>query len=190
MKIKYFCKNLFISLFILILITGDTENLFKDSKKISIDDAYSILCKAEVFSNGPTGYAGIMSNEIKAYAKLFSNKNAKDLFMKLENEGTLEGKLYALCALYYLDNDYYNKVIINYSLCDKMVKEEVGCELLEIRLNELIKSNDKNVVKLSGNKDSIKEWQKRNNIETFVKDFYGGGIPCSLKDYIDRKNEQ
>lgn len=120
-------------------------------------EAYDCLSKAEYFSYGPSGVAGSMSSEIKAFTKLYKSNYAKDLFVKLEVESTPDGKLYALCGLYLLDRDYYNKVIVKYKNSNEMVTVLSGCIGRSMKLSEVI------------------------------KDFDQGAIPQSLKEYIDAK---
>lgn len=181
---KYIYRMIYVKMVIsFLMIIMLVTSMFKQEK--SIQDAYNFLAKAEVFSCDPISDGGFMSEEIKAYIKLFNSQNAKDLFKQLEGEGTIEGKLFALCALYYLDNTYYNKVIEKYILSDKMATEQYGCFRSELKVNEIIKKNEENVVRLSNEKDTISKWLERNNLSEFGVDFYGGGIPYELKDYIE-----
>ncbi len=90
-------------------------------------EAYDTLMKANTFSNGGTGVAGSMSPETKAYAVLMKNKNAFDLFYHLEQEANNQGRLYALCAMYQLDNQYFNTIQVRYLNSIAEIKGLFGC---------------------------------------------------------------
>ena len=128
--------------------------------------AYKTLCKADTFSYGGVGYAGSMSEETEAYAKLYKSKDAKKVFLCLEKDANIQGKLYALCAFYYLDNAYYHKQVQNYMKSDENVKLMAGC---------------------IGYGDSVSKVMKSSNAAN-SDDFYSGAIPEWLNSYITRES--
>lgn len=182
-KLKTFC----ISLLILILIVFIGINVWAIATiydESLIQEAYTTLYKATKFSYEPVGYAGSMTKEIEAFSKIRNSRYAKKVFEELEREATAAGKLYALCGLYYLDYDYYYMVIDEYSKSDIQVETFSGCTKGNESIKDLIKSDYDPTVQLSSNRDTIFKWCKRNKIDCFGLDFYGGGIPCTLNDYI------
>ena len=97
------------------------------------DQDYLTLKNARVFAvSGVSDGGKIIPEEIHAFARLFENENAVDYFYKLELEANNQGKLYALCGLFYLDYDYYMYLLYTqYCLTDEMITYAGGCILLE-----------------------------------------------------------
>jgi hypothetical protein len=127
-------------------------------------NAYKILCKADSFSTSGTGYGGDMSQETEAYAKLYKSKDAKEVFVQLEKNSNMQGKLYALSALYFFDKERYDLLVQEYMDSDKTVRIMAGCILGSYPLSEIIKAEN-------GNND-------------FGADFYSGKFPEQLNSYI------
>ena len=164
-------KKILGTLIIIILLYGFSsytpqyKNIVSPLFQLQYDkEAYDVLCKAWAFSDSATGYGGEMSEAIKAYSKLYKSHNAKDVFKHLEKDANMQGKLYALCAYYYLDNIYYHERIKYYIKSDEEVKLQYGCIGFSDKVSSVIKNEDGN------------------------DDFIGGGIPATLKDYIAHVN--
>ena len=145
--------------------------------------AYEAVLYAEFFAYGPIGYAGIVPDLIHAFGVLLICENAIDHFVKLEHEATLEGKLYALCGLYYLDYDNYYEHISKYLNDSRNVMEMSGCVMMEIPISWLIKLDG--AIRLRSIDDTTGQWVNRNfgARNGWMVDFYGGGIPDSVLYY-------
>ncbi len=163
-------KGVKVFLLVSIIIMGITSLILADDMlqiihvktgSLKTDEvvAYNCLRTAEVFTDGSSGVGGSMSEEIKAFKKLFESSIARDSFIKLEQEANIEGKLYALCALYFLDRSYYGKAIEKYKSSNETVKVQGGCMQWSTKLS-----------------DQIKEFDESD-------------IPQALKEYIDRDSE-
>lgn len=142
--------------------------------------AYDLLLNADTFSHGSVGYGGQTPDEIYAWGKLLICKNAKDIFIQLEREATIEGKMYALCGLYYLDYENYNTYISKYINSSANIYTLDGCIGIEKSVNELIKIDG--AIYLKGINDTLIKWMNRNHINEGFIDFYGGAIPHSVLD--------
>lgn len=165
-------------------LTGCASLRRKD--QISMD--YDVLKKAQGFSFGGVGSSGGPSDTTIAFKRIFNGVKAKEVFQELLIEATYEGKLYALCALFYLDYDKYVECIRLYEDSTKDVVVWDGCIKTQVPLCSIIKKKDGTVVRLKDNKQSIDEWMKDHGIspgEPFDIDFYGGGIPSVLSEYIN-----
>lgn len=152
---------------------------------------YETLLHARDFSYGATGAGGEMSKTTKAYQRLFSSKNAKAYFTMLEAEGNSQSKLYALCALYYLDYGYYKMLMERYKNATEEVSLLSGCLGNQDKMCRIIKREEDSqgfqLVRLSGPDDTIDAWRARNGgASTISVDFYGGGIPALMREYIGR----
>ena len=122
-------------------------------------------------------------DEINTFGRLYQDSNALNYFYILEVEASIEGKLFALCALYFLDYDYFRYRIEYYALSEDYVNIYYRNNPL-FRLKDVIKSNSKDAVRLRNNEDTISDWLKRNFTRSFTVDFYGGSIPNRLMETI------
>ena len=69
-----------------------------------------IVNSKEVMTN-QIGESGKISEYSLAFSKLFENPNSKELFLNIfKNSKTINGKIYALIALYSLDKQIYGKL--------------------------------------------------------------------------------
>jgi hypothetical protein len=164
-KSKIIIGAVFVSVIILgisafILIQKNANNPLADLQYDK--DAYQVLCKADTFSYSGVGYSGTMSQETEAYTKLYKSKDAKKVFKCLEKDANIQGKMYALCAFYYLDNAYYQKQVQMYMKSNENVNLMSGCIGYGDSVSKIMKS--------SNSKDS--------------EDFYSGAIPKWLNYYI------
>ena len=160
-----------------------------DMSSIIVDetDADYIFLRdyVEFFTYGPIGEAAVMPDGLEAFGRIFAKENALDYFYKLESEAENEGKLYALCGLYYLDYANYPYLMEKYGSSVEVVTYMAGCEIMKRRIEELIKIGDEAdlpVVRLIDNEDTYDAWRERNpSVASYMLDFFGGGIPDSVR---------
>ena len=151
-----------------------------DFSAIIIDEAdpdYVLLKNAEYFAYGGIGAAGIIPEEKYAFKRIFKKENALDFFYKLEAEGNNQGKLYALCGLFYYDYGSYPYLMEKYGKSEETVEFFFGCSRGECPISELIKSDQRKAIRLKDNRDTISEWCRRHRTDSYFVDFYGGAIP-------------
>ena len=147
---------------------------------------YQTLLHAEFFAYGGVGYSGDLPNEMKALWRLYKEPNARDYFVRLEQEANNEGKLYALCGIYHTDFKLYQVLMENYIQNEEWVKRQDGCIFSEEMIKESILFEGKHltekernrIVRLKDHQESLDEWFKQNDAyESFYVDFYGGAVP-------------
>ncbi|MCL2637253.1 MAG: hypothetical protein FWD48_02680 [Oscillospiraceae bacterium] len=161
----------------------DFENIIIDET----DPDYILLLEAEFFAWGGVGYAGSTPVYHYSFKRLFEKENALDYFYMLESNANNQGKLYALCALFYLDYDFFYTLIEEYSETDEEVTFMSGCSMIiGYEMNDLIRTDGRGMVRLRNNDDTTDDWLKRNFRKSFGVDFYGGGIPCMLMFRVER----
>ena len=90
-------------------------------------DAYQLLLNTNVFSGRAIGVAGIMPDSVKAFQTLMKDDLKDMLFKKLLDEAPLAGQLYALCGVYFTDEEYYKKVVQTYAGNTTHVNIQDGC---------------------------------------------------------------
>ena len=173
------------------LVLTTTAYCFADDKQTENYEYFKILLNAKTFSDGGTGEAGTPTEETIAFKHIFFSKNAHEEFKKILEKGSIAGKLYALSGLYFYDYPEYKKTVEKYLSVDDVVTIFSGCIIGQVKIKELMKRKSKNVVRLSNNQQTIGEWRKNNNvIDGFSVDFYGGGYPQLLKEYITSTDER
>ena len=145
---------------------------------------FQLLAEVSFFTDRHT-FANV-SDEINTFGRLYQDSNALNYFYILEAEASIEGKLFALCALYFLDYDYFRYRIEYYALSEDYVNIYYRNNPL-FQLKDVIKSNAKDAVRLKNNEDTISDWLKRNFTRSFTVDFYGGSIPSTLIETISAK---
>jgi len=164
----------------------DTDSVQIDIDAIEIDETdadYLLLCNAAYFSDGPVGYSAAIPGTIGAFGRLFQRENAGDYFVKMERNANNQGKLYALCGLYYFEYEYYYKLVKEYVNNTEPVEMMSGCIRFISTIGEEIKIDHDSPVRLRNNADTVDEWCKRTKRDDMPVDFYGGGVPCFVKEY-------
>ncbi len=183
-QIKLMIMKIKLILFFLIFLLS--ANCFGDD----IAD-YKILLNAKSFSVGGTGYSGVPTAETIAFKHIFLSENADKQFIKLMANANLEGKLYALCGLYFHDQSTYKRYLDYYLNIHDSVTLFSGCKLIKTKVSDLMKSNKNNVLRLRNNMQTIAEWTKLNDSNNgFSLDFFGAGYPQLLKEYINSKDNR
>jgi hypothetical protein len=166
-KIKIVIGVLFSSVLIIgltVFVLLQTNAIGPLSKLQYDKEAYKTLRKADTFSYGGTGYGGDMSTETQAYVKLYQSIDAKEVFVELEKDSNMQGKLYALSALYYLDKELYDDLVEKYTDSQRSVDILSGCLGGTYDVRDVIRTDDK---------DNL-----------LGADFYSGKIPELLRMYI------
>jgi hypothetical protein len=72
----------------------------------SSDEARAAIEKlrtAESFESAHIGYAGVVSDYVRAFRTVLAQPRAAELFRELFATSTMAGRLYALCGLYFVD---------------------------------------------------------------------------------------
>jgi len=162
-----------------------------DFLSIKIDETepdYLCLKNAPYFAYGPVGLTSKIPAEFYAFGRLLKKENALDYFYKLEQEANNQGILYALCGIYYLDYHNYAILIEKYSASDGTITVMSADTMWN---NQYIRGFMVNAgaVRLKNNQDTVEKWLKRNFTHSFAVDFYGGAIPCLIKEYSEYPEE-
>ena len=143
------------------------------------DPDYIYLKNAPIFASGGVGYSNENPEATDAFGRLFQKDDALNYFLKLEAVANYEGKLYALCGLFYLDYDNWGNYMKKYERITKRITyfpDTTGIENYPV--NKIITSDEINVVRLEDCEDTIQAWRERNGISgSYYLDFYGGSIP-------------
>ena len=107
------------------------------------------------------GEANEVPQQVIAFKELYFGENVKDYFLRLENEGTDAGKLYALCGLYYLDKRTFDRLTKKHQHNTILIPGFEGCFSTITPMNQIISA---------ANPDQM--------------DIKHGKIPQALLDYI------
>jgi len=88
---------------------------------------YRRLKGVSYFSPIPKGLLNEYSEELAALNNIMLKKDALQLLYKLEANATYEGKLFALCGLYYMDNEGCMNLADKYLQSEEEVMFFTGC---------------------------------------------------------------
>jgi hypothetical protein len=142
--------------------------------------SYQVLLTAPQFEDDAIGYAAQPSRLVAAYRILLKEPSADAAFKSLLESATPAGQLYALCGVYYTDNQFFLTTVEKHAERTDFVHAQFGCIGGTMRVSALVKTNAPNVVRLSTPKQSIADWQSKNPALTkngFLVDIFGGGYP-------------
>jgi hypothetical protein len=126
------------------------------------------------------------TDALHAYKVLFNSKNGEKHFLQLLEEASIEGRLYALCGLYYKNHEYYKKTLGNFVNKKIIYNRLAGGRQEADTIANIIKIKSEDVVQLSSTSQTLTEWRGQSNDSSYVLDFAGGGIPAALREYIDK----
>jgi len=106
------------------------------------NSAYQTLVTADGFYYAGIGMTGDVPNEARAFKKLYFSQNAREYFLRLADEGTEAGKLYALCGLYHLDKQTFATLIEEYQHITTPIPGGAGCIPTRLPMNQIISATD------------------------------------------------
>lgn len=144
--------------------------------------AFEVLRSAPSFSSTTVGIAGITPNEVFAFRELLDEPKADEAFKVLLREATPEGKLYAVCALWFTDPAEFQTQVNRLTDTSMKVKHVDGCEQGEERVSRLLWSPEAGAVRLKDNRQTIKEWMEANKPANLFYDIGGGAWSSLLRD--------
>lgn len=105
---------------------------------------YQLLLMVEQFSIGPVSPP--MPDETvwdysphAAYMNLYSLSDAKEYFHLLEENGNPQGRLYAMCGLFYLDRQFYDDNIKLYADIEEVVVIADGDVFISMSVGDVVK---------------------------------------------------
>ncbi|WP_265596380.1 hypothetical protein [Verrucomicrobium sp. BvORR106] len=144
--------------------------------------AFEVLKGAPSFSSTTVGIAGITPNEVFAFRDLLDEPKADEAFKVLLNEATPEGKLYAVCALWFTDPTEFQTQVKRLKDTTMKVNHVDGCERGEERVSRLLWSPEAGAVRLKDSQQTIKEWLEANKPANLFYDIGGGAWSSLLRD--------
>ncbi len=144
--------------------------------------AYARLLKAERFAYAGVGYAGTLPKEVLAVRTLLGEKNAKPTLLKLLKEATAEGQLFALSALYLVDQQTFELQVEKFITTNADVRVQSGCRSYTQKARALIRKTGDDVVRLRPGA-TLAQWSQAHPKlarSGYRLDIAGGGIPAKL----------
>ncbi|MCL2086060.1 MAG: hypothetical protein FWH05_00500 [Oscillospiraceae bacterium] len=147
-------------------VTSETTTITVASEETSMDDPsvqteppetssdaeadFALLKHSSLFCVSGYGFTGEFTEEHYALNRLLLHENSLDYFRRLEAEATNEGKLYALCGLYFIDNDNYFQLLEKYIDTEEYVSYASDVEYEEFPMHKLIKDDHRSLDFYSG----------------------------------------
>ena len=180
-------KKVLFSIIAVLLLAMGCSSKVRVEKTEPIDENnadYQTLLNSRFFSYGGVSESGEIPEEVKAFNRLLEENNAYSYFVDLEQNANNEGKLYALCGIYHTDFKLYQSLMEIYIQNEEPVNTMGGCMFSTEAVKEVIicdedmaKAHGCTIVRLKDNKENFDKWMEENEVESFIPDFYGGGIP-------------
>jgi hypothetical protein len=169
----------------LFLLIGVSISLLAAELTDEEQQSYRILKETNQFCDTAVGYAGITPDEVKAFRTILNGHNADSLFKRLLEEAKMPAKLYALCGLYYTDEERFRKEVEKFKNSKEEVETFRGCIISTETVGSIVESKKDNVVRLESKDQTIKEWvtkYKDKFDKGVVYDIVGGGWPNLFKE--------
>lgn len=143
---------------------------------------YDILLNTESFG-GTFGFGPEVPGNTMAFRALVEMPDAGAVFRDLLEKATPEGRMYALCGLWYTDHDSFLTAAEELKgSCDQVMIQS-GDMFYPMAVASVIESPDSSVVRLDHIGQTPEEWLRENSLcdGSFITDMIGGGWPSLLR---------
>ncbi len=147
--------------------------------------AFDVLVNATRFTDAAIGVAGILPHEVAALRILHREPEAGRAFALLCERGTIAGRLFGLCGLWYWDPDRFGQetAALLRDHADTEVSTMRGCIVADLPVRGIVRSpGEVHTVRLASRTQTCKEWfAESSGGKSAVYDIVGGGFPCVLR---------
>jgi hypothetical protein len=143
-------------------------------------DAYAKLRDASTFSSGRVGAAGLLPEAVYAFRTLKSDPKGDAAFKSLLKEATPAGQLYALCGLWFTDPGAFKTEAERLKRANGEVDTLAGCVGMKSHMADIIESKVPGAVRLTSNKQSVKDWFDTHKGVAMHYDIVGGALPSMV----------
>ena len=104
------------------------------------EGAYDTLVKASMFSLDHVGFGGITPETVRAFRFLLEDTSGPQAFLRLLNEGSLSGQMYALAGIYLIDRSRFVQAVKQLEHRTEMVEAMFGgCVVDECSVSDLVR---------------------------------------------------
>lgn len=167
-------------------IEVETERF--DLQKLSPEGqkAYELLLKAERFEQGAVGFAGTVSPYVQSFNEILKEKSADEAFKSLLANATIAGKLYALCGIYFTDQESFERETAKYAQSGESVSTMSGCVIFNRKVAEIVELKTEKVVIIKPSQ-TIEDFWKTNNGAGYELDIAHGGFPATFRRFAKMK---
>ena len=124
-----------------------------------------------------------LPKEIKSFNILSDEKYADEAFKSLLNDAQIAGQLYALCGIYYTDNEFFKKSVEKYKGSETIVVRVNKDLKFWFKIGPIIELPEGNIAIIPPN-ETIQDWWKKVK-GGYVIDIFHGGFPATFRRYKD-----
>ncbi len=142
--------------------------------------AYQRLLHAERFADSMVGEGGDLPPEADDLRLVVKDDTNGSACGELFEKGTMSGRLFALCGLWWRDPVRFEKGVAELRKSTEFVTFQSGCETEQIEVRELV--HQRNGIVLDGRKQSLLDWLRLHPDQSSMLDIEGGGYPQRLLD--------
>ena len=121
------CAIILLLLFLLVGTTARAQSFSEVRLSGEGQKAYRTLLTAQRFEDVAIGYGAVRSKLVESYYILLNEPLADATFKSLLEEATLAGQLYALCGLYFTDQNFFHSAVEKYRHSEEKVDTLFGC---------------------------------------------------------------
>ncbi len=142
--------------------------------------ALDVVLAAERFTDDAIYDDGVTPPEVEAMRVLFGERAAPAAFAHVLANGTLPGKLFALCGIWYTDPGGFERAAAPYRHLEVEIPIQMGCTGGAMPVREIVEWRRSAAVRLASRDDTNKAWLERAAVSAHY-DIVGGGYPCLFK---------
>jgi len=140
--------------------------------------AFHLLSNTMVFQEAHVGFAGELSENVRAFRRIRSSPHARTLFVDLAREATVVGRLYGAIGLRALDTEAFDEAVEALrALGSHHVLVHAGCDHDSIPLDILLENDSPGAIRVVPGYDG----EGSMVIGTGLNDVVGGGFGSSFE---------
>jgi len=180
--------------FLLLMAFGKTNSGVESEKVVDNFDpsvlsenrqeAFNNLRKAAQFKDTHIGIAGTISEHVKEFGILITEKDADDAFKSILKSGTKAGQLFGLSGIYFTDYEFFREAATKYKKNVSLVMTISGCLVTDEKISDIIEKNAKNVAIIEPTQTIEDFW--KSNKGSYQLDIVNGGYPAKFKHFAEK----
>jgi hypothetical protein len=137
------------------------------------------------FEDARIGYAGMLSVNAQNLEILINEDNGSDAFKALLKNGSMAGKLYALCGLYFTDYAAFSMEVKKFRKSKEKVNMVSGRESFEESVARIVESDAPNVA-IIGPGESLEQYLAGNAGRGYNIDIVNGGYQATFRHFVQK----
>lgn len=169
------------------------ENMNENNFDISMlsengQTAYQELLEANRFEDAIIGRGGDLSDQARKFNILLGETNADAAFKAILENGTIAGKLYALCGIYFTDHEHFKVEVVKYKDTNETIETISGCLVSKEKVSKIVTSNEGNTAIIKSG-ETLENFWKSNDL-SYSLDIENGGYPATFRYFAEKERTE